>query len=536
MRNRLLSLPLWGACWLLFPAIVLAQHATYVQTVEFQSDSVGRKMKYNIVLPAKYTQTNDRYPVLYLLHGYSSNYTAWARMGVPNYARAYDLIVVMPDAGNSWYVNWTKSDEGQKNRWEDAIIKDLIGHVDANYRTIAKREGRAINGLSMGGYGGLMLGLRHPEMFCSIGSHSGAVAFVRTMAERMKKGEDTPRPKRELKSEPDPRIGIEGFSSQVERSPKGQMLTTVEECAAYDPFELVLKVPRDRLPHIYVDCGTEDRLIESSQAFVKLLMDNKVPFTYAQSAGGHTAPYWAREVGHSMAVQYAILQRNLAQAQKAEQALQPKHFEREITVKATLNYLLYLPDGYGKEDRAWPLVLFLHGAGESGNDVNRVKVHGPPKLVAAGKEFPFILVAPQSSRRGWEPATLNALLDDVVANYKVDRDRIYVTGLSMGGFGTWALAAAYPDRFAAIAPICGGGNPADAAKLKNLPIWVFHGGKDPVVPPKMSEEMVHALQAAGAANVKYTVYPEAGHDSWTETYNNPELYQWLLKQKRPGGK
>ena len=94
-------------------------------------------------------------------------------------SRAYDLIVVMPDAGNSWYVNWAKSEDGQKNNWEDGMIKDLIGHVDASYRTIARREGRAINGLSMGGYGGLMLGLKHADMFCSVGSHSGAIAYAK---------------------------------------------------------------------------------------------------------------------------------------------------------------------------------------------------------------------------------------------------------------------------------------------------------------------------------------------------------------------
>ncbi|MFL5340355.1 MAG: prolyl oligopeptidase family serine peptidase [Gemmataceae bacterium] len=215
-----------------------------------------------------------------------------------------------------------------------------------------------------------------------------------------------------------------------------------------------------------------------------------------------------------------------AQAGKQE----PKQFEREVTVKVKLNYLLYLPEDYGKEDKAWPLVLFLHGAGESGNDVEKVKKHGPPKL-AEEKKFPFILVSPQSPGRGWEPAGLNALLDDVCAHYKVDPDREYVTGLSMGGFGTWALAAAYPQRFAAIAPICGGGNPADAAKIKHLPIWVFHGAKDPTVPVARSEAMVKALKEAGAEHVQFTVYPDAGHDSWTETYNNPQFYDWLLKQK-----
>jgi predicted peptidase len=197
-----------------------------------------------------------------------------------------------------------------------------------------------------------------------------------------------------------------------------------------------------------------------------------------------------------------------------------------------LDYSLYLPQGYEKEGKAWPLVLFLHGAGESGQDLNKVKVHGPPKLVEAGKEFPFIVVSPQAPRMGWDVNTLNALLDDILSNYRVDRDRIYVTGLSMGGFGTWALAAAYPERFAALVPICGGGNTADAKKLVNIPIWVFHGAKDNVVPPSRSESMVNALKEAGAKNLKFTLYPNANHDSWTETYNNPEMWNWLLQQKR----
>jgi len=124
-----------------------------------------------------------------------------------------------------------------------------------------------------------------------------------------------------------------------------------------------------------------------------------------------------------------------------------------------------------------------------------------------------------------------ALLDEIIVNYQVDRDRIYLTGLSMGGYGTWTLAAAYPEKFAAIAPICGGGWPEDAARLKDLPIWVFHGAKDEAVPLERSEEMVKAVEDAGG-KVKFTVYLDAEHDSWTATYGNPELYEWLLAQKR----
>jgi predicted peptidase len=201
-----------------------------------------------------------------------------------------------------------------------------------------------------------------------------------------------------------------------------------------------------------------------------------------------------------------------------------KHFEKEITVKVKMNYLLFLPEGYGKKDKKWPLILFLHGAGETGNDLARVKRHGPPRIVEKKKDFPFIVVSPQASRRGWNPDVLNALLDDVLSKYDVDKDRVYLTGLSMGGYGTWALAAAHPERFAAIVPICGGGDPAEAKKYKNLAIWVFHGAKDRLVPVRNSRVMVDAIKKAGG-KAELTIYPEADHDSWTETYNNPKLYE-----------
>lgn len=207
----------------------------------------------------------------------------------------------------------------------------------------------------------------------------------------------------------------------------------------------------------------------------------------------------------------------------------PQRLDR--VVRVTLKYLLYLPADYEKKD-AWPLMLFLHGAGERGDNIERVKVHGPPKLIAAGKQFPFIVVSPQCpANRWWQPEDLTALLDEVVEKYKVDKDRIWVTGLSMGGFGTWSLAAATPDRFAALVPICGGGDPIWARRFQHIPIWVFHGAKDPVVPLDRSTRMVEALKQAGG-NVKFTVYPEAGHDSWTAAYNDPALYEWLLAQKR----
>jgi predicted peptidase len=218
---------------------------------------------------------------------------------------------------------------------------------------------------------------------------------------------------------------------------------------------------------------------------------------------------------------------SLAQEQK------PMKLDREIKTRAQINYLLALPEGYTKNKDKWPVILFLHGAGESGDDLEKVKVHGPPKLIAAGQKIPAIVISPQapSSRVGHNPQVLAALLDEIEQKYRVDKDRIYVTGLSMGGFGTWALASAYPERFAAIAPICGGGDAFAARRLSKVPMWVFHGAKDTTVPLDRSTSMVEAVKAAGG-NPIFTVYPTAGHDSWTDTYNNPEFFKWLFEQKR----
>ena len=210
---------------------------------------------------------------------------------------------------------------------------------------------------------------------------------------------------------------------------------------------------------------------------------------------------------------------------------QQKACDLDRTIKVTMKYLLYLPKDY-EQKPSWPLMLFLHGAGERGDNLELVKKHGPPKLIEAGKDFPFIVVSPQCPQgRWWEPVELATLLDEIVEKYKVDQDRIYVTGLSMGGFGTWSLAAYQPKRFAALVPICGGGEPITMKLFAYPPVWVFHGAKDPVVPVERSQQVVEALKKSGGI-VKVTVYPEAGHDAWTETYANPQLYEWLLQQKR----
>ena len=300
--------------------------------MEFDAPSVGRRMKYIAMLPEGYDDPENAerlYPVLYLLHGFSQNYTVWPRMGAPFYTEDYELILVMPDAGNTWYVNWAESDGDEKNNWEDFIIADLIPNVDAVFRTITHRGGRAINGVSMGGFGALALGLRHPGLFCSIASHSGALGFARNARLRLEAGE---KPNRSVKPQaaaddrdaqvPDV-IGIPGFTLQWERYPNGIAFKTVEQCKAYDPFELILQIPVRVLPHIYIDCGMEDNLLSVAQEFAKLLIDIGVPFTYAQTPGQHGVRYWTRESEQSIAVQYNIIRRNIDRAPPVPDPLAP---------------------------------------------------------------------------------------------------------------------------------------------------------------------------------------------------------------------
>jgi predicted peptidase len=222
-----------------------------------------------------------------------------------------------------------------------------------------------------------------------------------------------------------------------------------------------------------------------------------------------------------------------------------RSFKKQITRTINVHYLLFLPKDYGARANAkkkWPLIFFLHGAGERGANVWKVGVHGPPKLVREQADFPFIVLSPQCpAGQRWDDETLLALLDEVMRKHRVDKGRVYLTGLSMGGYGTWSLGLAHPERFAAMAPICGGGNwisarlmdPKKAEALASLGIWVFHGAKDSVVKPSESERMVEAVKKAGCREVELTIYPEAQHDSWTETYSNPKLYEWFLQHQRP---
>jgi predicted peptidase len=184
---------------------------------------------------------------------------------------------------------------------------------------------------------------------------------------------------------------------------------------------------------------------------------------------------------------------------------QPHTFRWSRLPRHALPYLLFLPAAYTGHAQRWPVLLFLHGAGERGYDLQRVKRHGVAHIVEEQPDFPFVVVSPQCPpREAWAPAPLLALLDAIAPHYDVDPERCSVTGLSMGGFGTWAVALAAPARFAAMAPICGGGDPARVSALRHLPVWAFHGARDPIVPLQRSVEMVEALRQCGG-NVRFTV-------------------------------
>lgn len=202
-----------------------------------------------------------------------------------------------------------------------------------------------------------------------------------------------------------------------------------------------------------------------------------------------------------------------------------------------MGYLLYLPSAYEQDpNKLWPLVLFLHGRGESDGPLSLVAKWGPPLMAAKGEDLPFILVSPQCPADGsWSDETrqgqLDRLLNHVVQNLRVESSRIYLTGLSMGGYGSWTLAANHPDRFASVIPVCGGGNPEDASKLKDIPIWVFHGDQDTAVPIAESVEMVEAIKAAGGEKIRFTTLEHVGHNSWSSAYALPELYSWMMEHQ-----
>lgn len=220
----------------------------------------------------------------------------------------------------------------------------------------------------------------------------------------------------------------------------------------------------------------------------------------------------------------------------------PQHYTPPGARKAKLHYYLHLPKPNATlTDNGWPLIVFLHGSGERGRDLRKLRQHGLPKRIAQGHDIPAIVVSPQCPLGSWWTPHFGAimgLIDTIVTTQKIDPKRIYLTGLSMGGYGCWELASRYPQRFAAIVPICGGGRkqfgfPARVNMLRHMPIWAFHGALDAIVPPHESEILIKTLRRCGGSP-RYTLYPDLAHNCWSAAYAEPALFAWLFEQKMLG--
>ena len=211
-------------------------------------------------------------------------------------------------------------------------------------------------------------------------------------------------------------------------------------------------------------------------------------------------------------------------------------FSSNLSLQIALKYNIYYPEDYFDVKHNYPLVLFLHGAGERGSNIDLVELHGIPKLIKEGVSFPFVTLAPQCPKfQYWsEPVNVKALvllLEDVLKNYRIDPDRVYATGLSMGGYGTLAIAKERPDLFAGIISVCGGMDTTNIQKLNNMPIWLFHGEKDEVVPVENSRVIYESLKGTNP-KINFTIYPDVKHNAWDITYDNKNIYKWLLEHKR----
>ena len=201
-------------------------------------------------------------------------------------------------------------------------------------------------------------------------------------------------------------------------------------------------------------------------------------------------------------------------------------------------YTTHYPDGYHTDcSKRWPLIICLHGSGERDIPFAELATHQyfQPMFTLTSTRYPAVVAVPQCPQEEWwVPERVEELCVHLLDSRCVDAARIYLCGFSMGGYGTWSTAAHYPQRYAAIAPICGGGEVSDAAVLREIPAWVFHGAMDDVVSVQKSLEMVEALTTAGG-NPRLTVYNDGGHNVWEETFANPELYEWFLQNRLDAG-
>lgn len=277
---------------------------TVIKKDSFYSPSIELQLKYTAVLPADYYRQNSKpYPVVYLLHGHTGNYTSWityARLPV-SLATQYNCIIILPDGGNSWYVNWSGQTDGKPHLWEDMLVKDLIPEVDKKYRTIDNKTSRAIGGLSMGGFGALAIGFKNHSLFGFVFSSAGAINFCRNIKNEMKRDTvDWNSP--QLWSDGDKKIDVQNFSTQKQRTPQGLVFKTSTDADAYDPYLLLDKMDTASLPFIHIDCGSKDDLLKDALQFVEKLSGKTKRYSFLTMPGEHEVPYWGKSIVHTFLV------------------------------------------------------------------------------------------------------------------------------------------------------------------------------------------------------------------------------------------
>ncbi len=274
---------------------------------EIDSKALDKTMKLNVLLPGGYGENKERrYQAIYLLHGYGGDYTEWQRIGIAGEAAGLPAIIVMPEGDQSFYVN---HHDNPKELWEDYITKEVVAFIDENYRTVPDREHRGISGLSMGGYGALVNGLRHPELFASAASHSGAL------------GAATDQFQGEIEKRLTQIFGPEGSATREK----------------YNPYGIIKDLPPDQRPHIYIDCGSQDFLLESNRKFVAHLSSLKVDYEYREVPGVHNFAYWKANVRYS-------LERQL-EALKAAASVAKEKAAKAVKITGTWSLILKI-EGY----------------------------------------------------------------------------------------------------------------------------------------------------------------------------------------------
>ena len=377
------------------------------------------------------------------------------------------------------------------SRYAQFVIDEILPEVSKHYKLTDDPEQRAICGISSGGICAWTVAWQRPDAFRKVLSHIGSFTDIR---------------------------GGHAYPSMIRKHPR-------------KPIRVFLQAGLRDLDIRFGSWTLANQQMDLALKFKKY--DYKCVF----GEGGHDGKHGGAILPDSLRWLWRPQEEvppELRSKPTPSPGLQVEQKFVEEDLRA--DYLVFLPREYRTKGPGWPLIFFLHGRGESYGPLGLVKKWGPPRIVERDPDFPYIVVSPQCPRDdSWssekQQSLLWRLLQSVVRELHVDEDRIYLTGLSMGGFGSWRLAASHPERFAAAAPICGGGEPEQAGRLKHLPIWAFHGDADTAVPIDRSQQMVDAVRKAGSKTVRFTTYEHVGHNSWTSAYADPGLYEWFDQQR-----